>query len=103
MTTLNLPSPPGNLTNDLTTDVNRLGDWLLEVARQCGEPALDSALSAGWPARRSSGCPSSRTSWPPATKRGSWRARRGPKSARLPGRGASDGQEAAEDRAAEVA
>jgi hypothetical protein len=50
MTTLTLPTPPdlAGVPNDQA--VTRLGTWLTQVARKCGEPALDHALGAGWPA-----------------------------------------------------
>lgn len=49
MTNLSLPTPPSTagLANVQAADV--LGAWLLNVARRCGEPALDHATTAGWP------------------------------------------------------
>ena len=49
MTTLTLPPPPAGVQSLPGAQVGPLAEWLLHVARKCGEPALDHALSAGWP------------------------------------------------------
>src|SRR4029453_15397408 len=42
-----LSTKPGQAQTSL-----KLADWLMVVARQCGEPALDCALGPGWPGTR---------------------------------------------------
>ena len=49
MLSLTLPTPPKtkHLHDDQAASV--LGSWLLDVARQCGEPAIERALAQDWP------------------------------------------------------
>lgn len=50
MTTLTLPhAPAGIQAMRAIQGADVLGAWLFDVARKCGEPALDHAIGAGWP------------------------------------------------------
>lgn len=46
---LDLPTAPdlAGIDNDLA--VGFIGSWLIDVARRCGEPAIDRALAEDWP------------------------------------------------------
>jgi hypothetical protein len=47
---LALPTPPAGIQDvPAVRGADLLAAWLLDVARQCGEPALDRALGQDWP------------------------------------------------------
>lgn len=48
--TLPLPPAPSDVKS-IPADLARslLGEWLMKVARQCGEPSIDRALGKDWP------------------------------------------------------
>ena len=47
--TLPLPRPPMTAGLSNVTAVDAYAHWLLEVARQCGEPAISRAIGLEWP------------------------------------------------------
>jgi len=48
MTSLQLPPAPANFATAPGNSAIHAA-WLMEVARKCGEPALNHALGMGWP------------------------------------------------------
>lgn len=53
MTEPRLPTlPDGLATMGDVAAASRLGEWIYDVARTCGEPALDRVLTSEWPSSK---------------------------------------------------